>query len=144
MMLYKNTKVKVRSLDGDTDYFDIAASVLQGDTLALYLFIICPDYVLRTFIDKIKDNSFKLAKERSRRYPAQIITVPDYAANIALHSLERAAVDIGLRVDEDKTEYMCFKQIGAISTLNGSSLKQVDKFTYLENSISSTEIDISM
>ena len=33
-MLYKNTKVKVRSPDGDSDYFDIVAGVLQGDTLA--------------------------------------------------------------------------------------------------------------
>ena len=29
MMLFKNTKVKVRSLDGDTDYFDIVAGVMQ-------------------------------------------------------------------------------------------------------------------
>ena len=28
MMLYKNTKVEVRSPDGDTDYFDIVAGVL--------------------------------------------------------------------------------------------------------------------
>ena len=28
-----------------TDYFDIVAGVLQGDTLAPYLFIICLDYV---------------------------------------------------------------------------------------------------
>ena len=41
MMLYKNTKVKVRSPDGDSEYFDIAAGVLQGDTLSPYLFIIC-------------------------------------------------------------------------------------------------------
>ena len=34
MMLYKNTKVKVRSLDGEKDKFDIVAGVLQGDTLA--------------------------------------------------------------------------------------------------------------
>ena len=34
MMLYRNTKVKVYSPDGDTDYFDIEAGVLQGDTLA--------------------------------------------------------------------------------------------------------------
>ena len=40
MMLYTNTTVKVHSPDGDTDYFDIVAGVLQGDTLALYLFII--------------------------------------------------------------------------------------------------------
>ena len=38
MILYRNTKVKVHSLDGDTDYFDIVA-VLQRDTLAPYLFI---------------------------------------------------------------------------------------------------------
>ena len=41
MMLYKNTKIKVRSPDGDTDYFDIVPGVLQGDALASYLFIIC-------------------------------------------------------------------------------------------------------
>ena len=31
MMLYKNTKVKVRSPDGDTDFFDISAGVLRRD-----------------------------------------------------------------------------------------------------------------
>ena len=50
MMLYRNTKVKARSLDGDTDFFDIVAGVLQGDTLAPYLFIICLYYVLRTSV----------------------------------------------------------------------------------------------
>ena len=63
MMLYKNTKVKVRSPDGDTDYFHIVASVLHGDTLAPYLFIINLDYVLCTSIDLMKENGFKLAKE---------------------------------------------------------------------------------
>ena len=42
MMLYKNTKVKVYSSDGDTDYFDIVAGALQGDALAPYMFIINP------------------------------------------------------------------------------------------------------
>ena len=37
---------------------------------------------------------------------------------------------------------MCFNQTGDISTLNGSSLKLVDTFTYLESSVSSTEKDI--
>ena len=103
----RNTKVKVRSADGDTEYFDIVAGVLQGDTLAPYLFIICLDYVLRTSIDKIKENGFELTKKRSRRYPATTITDADYADDIAilantpdqaetlLHSLERAAASIG-------------------------------------------------
>ena len=60
MILYRNTNVKVRSPDGDTEYFDIVAGVLQGDTLAPYIFIICLDYVLRTSIDKIRENGFEL------------------------------------------------------------------------------------
>ena len=59
---HTQTKVKVHSLDGDTDYIDFVAGVLQGDTLAPYLFIICLDYMLRTSIDKMKENSFKLTK----------------------------------------------------------------------------------
>ena len=38
---------------------------------------------------------------------------------------------------------MCFNQTGNISTLEGTSLKLVDKFTYLGSSISSTEKDIN-
>ena len=97
----------------------------------------------------MKDNSFKLATER--RYPAETITDADYADNIVLlantpaqaetllHILGRAAAGIGLYVNADKMEYMCFKQRGDISTLNSNSLKQVDKFTYLGSSVSSTE-----
>ena len=84
MILYGNTKVKVHSPDGETDYFEIVAGVLQGDTLAPCLFIICLDYLLRTSIDKIKENSFKLTKKRSRRYIAKTITDADYADDIPL------------------------------------------------------------
>ena len=38
-ILYRNTKVKVRSVDGNTEYFDIVAGALQGDNLVPYLFI---------------------------------------------------------------------------------------------------------
>ena len=86
MMLYRNTKVKVRSSDGNTDYFDIIAHVLQGDTSAPYLFIVCLDCVLRTFIDKMTDNGFKLTKERSRRYPVLTITDTDYTDDIVCAS----------------------------------------------------------
>ena len=70
MMLYRNTKVNVRSPDRDTDYFDIIAGVLQGDTLAIYLFIICLYYVLRSQLIQMKDNGFKLANEGSKIYAA--------------------------------------------------------------------------
>ena len=41
-----------------------------------------------------------------------------------------------------KTEYMCYNQTGDISTLDGTPLKLVDKFTYLGSSVESTEKDI--
>ena len=77
----------------------------------------------------MKDNSFKLTKVRSRRYRVHTITDADYADDIALlvnRCLERAAAGIGLYVNVDETEYMCFNQRGDISTLNGSSLKLED------------------
>ena len=37
---------------------------------------------------------------------------------------------------------MCYNQTGNIATLDGASLKLVDKFTYLGSSVSSTEKDI--
>ena len=63
MMLHWITKVKVRYPDGDIDYIDIVAVMLQVDTFAPYFFTICLDYILRKSIDKIKDSGFKLKKE---------------------------------------------------------------------------------
>ena len=51
MLLYRNTIVNVHSPDGDTYYFIIVAGVLQGDTLAPNMSIVCQDYVLKTSID---------------------------------------------------------------------------------------------
>ena len=139
MMLHRNTNVNVRSPDGDKDYSDIVASVLEGDILAPCLFIICLNYVLRTSINKMNENGFKLTQERSRKYPAQTISDVDFADDIALlantptqaesllHSLERAAAGIGLHDKAHKTDYLCFNQRGDISTQKGSSLKLVDQ-----------------
>ena len=87
-------------------------------------------------------------------YPAKTVTDADYADDIAtlantanqaetlMHSLEQAAAGIGFHVNANKTEYMCFNQTGDISTLDGTSLKLVGKFTYFGSSVSSTEKDI--
>ena len=103
----------------------------------------------------MKDNGFKLTKEKSRRYPAKTITDADNADDIVLltntptqaetllHSLERAAAGEGLHVNAHVTEYMCFNQKGDTSTLNDTSQKLFDKFTYLVSSVSSNETDIN-
>ena len=58
------------------------------------------------------------------------------------YSLEWAATGIGLHINAHKTEYMCYNQTGNIFTLDETSRKLVDKFTYLGSSVSSTEKEI--
>ncbi|CAH1257030.1 Hypp1771 [Branchiostoma lanceolatum] len=48
---YSQTWAKVRTPDGDTETFQILAGVLQGDTLAPFLFVVALDYALRCAID---------------------------------------------------------------------------------------------
>ena len=67
--LYINTHSMVRSPDGDTQFFEIITGVLQGDTIAPFLFIICLDYVLKSSIDCSSNVGFTFKKSRSWRHP---------------------------------------------------------------------------
>ena len=60
-----------------------------------------------------------------------------------LPNLEQVARDIGICVNTNKIEYICFKQKGTISTLSSQSLKLVDQFIY-RSSILSTETDVNI
>ena len=110
--------------------------------------------MLRTSIDKIRVNGFEPTKKRNRRCPAKTITDADYADDIAIlastpnqskhhyivsNEPPQALASMSMHT---KKEYMCYNQTGDMSTLDGTSLKLVDKFTYLGSSISSIEKDI--
>ena len=91
-------------------------------------------------------------KARNTWYPAETITDADNRANRALFANMPAQADfslhaaggIGLHVNWNKTDYMCFKHEGAVFTLNDGPLKLVDKFKYLGSSVSSNESDINI
>ena len=74
MVLYRNTKSFVSFPDGETEFLDILAEVLQGDTLTSFLFIICLDYVLTISVDKCNEYGRTLELERSRRFSTKKIT----------------------------------------------------------------------
>ena len=84
-ILYKDLVAQVITPDGETDFFEIAAGVLLGDTLALHLFIVTLDYVLR---EATKDTStgFMLEKREGSRKPAVYITDAGFANDLALIS----------------------------------------------------------
>ena len=154
MIMYRNNRSMVTSPNGETEFFDILAGVLQGDTLAPFLFVICLDYVLRISVDKCNEYGLTLELARSRRFHTKKITDADYADDVALlpdnsynaqkllHILEKSAAFIGLHVNATKTEYMCYNQDSTIETLNKTILKKTDDFVYLGSNIASTEKDV--
>ena len=136
--VYKNIKAKVKSPDGDTDYFDILAGVLQGDTLAPYIFVIVLDYAMRQAIEgKEEELGLTLYPRKSSRVPAKSITDLDFADDIVLLSnnieqakrllnrVEQECKKIGLRMNAKKTKSMFFNAtIEIILTDEGNSVKQ--------------------
>ena len=118
-LMYQNTKARVKTPDGDSEFFDILAGVLQGDTLAPYLFAIVLDYAMRKAIDgREEELGFQLQRRRSRRQPPVIVTDTDFADDIALISeeieqaqkmmdrMETETRKIGLFLNEKKTKVM--------------------------------------
>ena len=88
-LLYQGTKAKVITRDGETDFFEIEAGVLQGDTLAPYIFAIVLDYAMRRAIDgREEELGFKIDRRRIRRHHPVIITDTDFANDIAITTEE--------------------------------------------------------
>ena len=113
-VMYNNTTARVKSPDGDTDFFPILAGVLQGDTLAPFLFIVTLDYAMRKAMNNAEHLGFTLEQRQSKRYPARTLTDTDFADDIALlsdniadaevllHKVESAAKEIGLTINSKK------------------------------------------
>ena len=81
---YTDTLAKVMTPEGLTEAFKILAGVLQGDTLAPYLFIIVVDYIMRTAMGNLEEPVGSTVRPRqSRRHPAEkladVVFVDDVA-----------------------------------------------------------------
>ena len=146
-IIYEDTTAKVITPDGETETFNILAGVLQGDTLAPYLVVIVIDYVMRTALLGREDKlGFQLRKRKSRRVPPITITDMDFADDIALVSegikeaqemltrVEKSAKRVGLSMNTGKTKYISYNTIQQfeIKAIDGSNLKRVDDFKYLQ------------
>ena len=72
-------KAMVRSPDGDADFFNIFSGILQRDTFASFMIIICIYYVLQMYLIK------KMTSHEKRQGAGNIpqkLTGADYADNL--------------------------------------------------------------
>jgi len=119
--MYDSTTAKVVSPDGETELFPLLAGVLQGDTLAPYLFIIALDYALRRTINgKEEQFGFTVTPRKSSRVGPTMKTDFDFADDIALvsnlveqaqemlHRVEAERRNVGLRLNAKKTGVMAY------------------------------------
>ena len=83
MALYRNSRAAVITPDGLTEPFLTTSGVLQGDSLAPFLFILVLDWVLRTSLPSDADG-FELCRRRSSRHPEQRLALLAYADDLAL------------------------------------------------------------
>ncbi|KAI8515803.1 hypothetical protein Bbelb_066160 [Branchiostoma belcheri] len=116
--LYIDTTATVITPDGETSPFEVTAGVLQGDTLAPFLFIMVLDYILRLSLDTMQEKGIEIQPRRSRRYPAVNLTDLDFADDLALvtqlikdaetllQSLEKAAAQVEKRLDGTYTNLL--------------------------------------
>lgn len=150
--MYENPTNFVRSHDGPTKEFPTTAGILQGDTLAPFLFVIVVDYALRQSVDTIRDKGLMVGR-RSGRQSGKYITDLDYADDVALiteHitsaqtlliSFEEAAAKIGLT---KKAECMLMNEDPthpSITSMDGAHIKEVEDFKYLGSYVADSRKD---
>ena len=155
--MYTNTRARVVTADGTSNEFQITTGVMQGNTLAPFLFVVVLDYALRAAISgKEEELGFTLQPRRSRRHPAKVLTDLDYADDIAFLSenisqaqdlvvcVERECSKIGLAVNEVKTKVMTCNAATSppLHMQSGASLESVVDFKYLGSWVNSFYQDI--
>ena len=159
-LMYSKTMAKVISPDGETELFEILAGVLQGDTLAPYLFAIVIDYCMLRAINGDEERlGFTIERRRSRRIGPKTVTDVDFADDIALlaesienarellHRVEKSAASVGLHINASKTKVMTFNledDSNTIQSITGEAISTVDDFVYLGSWIENTDRDVKI
>ena len=161
MMMYRGSAAVVKTKDGESTPIPLSVGVLQGDTLAPYLFIIMVDYVMRNSVDSHQhlfyQTVFGSKRSTSRGPKDEFMTDLNFADDIVLFpsSFENAqtilnkfikvAATVGLRLNISKTEYLQvgdWKNESGFIMVNNTPLKKVEDYKYLGSWIFGSEKDM--
>ena len=156
--MYTSTMAKVITPDGETEQFEITGGVLQGDTLAPFLFIIVLDYALRKAMgDREEDLGFTITPRKSRRHPKEVLADLDFADDISLISdavaeaqelltrVETECKKVGLGLNGPKTKCLSYniESPQPLYTRDGTELEYKSDFKYLGSWVDDSGKDMS-
>ena len=159
--IYNNSRSAILVDSQLTEGFYVTTSVLQGDTLAPFLFIIVIDYVMKNaeiqHTNEQGEHGFVTKQRQSKRQPATIIHDLDFADDIALFesNFDRAqtqlittakwADQVGLPINIKKTQALTNQNTNNKSMLiNGEDIQWVDNFKYLGSVVLSSNTAIKV
>ena len=169
MSVYYGAQAAVKVGGEISTPFDLGVGVLQGDTLAPYLFVIVLDWVMRNAIpdeslglrlsDDIDTQTRKSPRNNDKLqrrvltdlcYADDIALVSDNVdnANTMLASISHWARKVGLRINtgKGKTEYILVGDfpIDVVISVDSTVIAQVDDFKYLGSWIMDPAKDFSV
>ena len=153
MDMYTNTSARIKIGKDLSESFTTTSGVLQGDTLAPFLFIIVLDAVLRD----AQLSGYTLRRRQSTRSPEVRLPFLAFADDIALLSdnsadlqsamdrLYHSARKVGLTINAIKTQAL---HIGArnpspLTLPSGERIKEVTNFAYLGGKVANPDSALS-
>ena len=147
--LYETSTSSVQLNGQLSEPFNVNSGVLQGDTLAPFLFIVVLDFILH----KIKPG-FGFT---TSIHPTIRLEDLDYADDISLldndtataqehlRCLQTEALSVGLKINIDKTKFLAVPAtVDKIILDNTQEIEQVDDFKYLGSYVNSPVKDLSV
>lgn len=136
-MTLQDVQCVVRAQGHLSEQFHTERGVRQGDGLACLLFNLALDGAVRRAKIQLEGTVFnKSVQLLAYADDIDLIGRSLSAVKEAFISLEKAARDIGLRVNEEKTKYMCTEtELLNQITVAGHTFEGVDSFVYLGSQV---------
>ena len=144
--VYKDSKSRVRIGDKLSDEFKITSGILQGDSLAPFLFTIVMDYIISKCST---DTGFTTHQNPDTKinhlaFADDIVLIDESAKEAIKHikSLSKEASKVGLSLNIEKTKYMTNIKNDEKNFKKFPNIEKVQEFKYLGSQIESSEADL--
>ena len=148
--LYQNSKCCIKTKYGNTEFFDIVSGVRQGCLLSPLLFSLAIDYVMRQTVNKhncgIPWTTTQNLTDLDFADDISLLSETTTMMQTATSNLENEAIKVGLRINENKTKTMNIRGPDPKICVNGKTIENVHKFTYLGSILAidgDVEVDIN-